>query len=192
MTTAVKEERLDLENVHPVLSSRYQIEQARKEMTELEEQERLLKAERLSLLRSTESPRTQSRLEEIESEINRLQTRQRREEDKIAALKVELPQLRKQAKEKLDQLIKLEERSEKLGAEIKTLNHKLWEICSGEVGSGILRLVTKRSELVSELQKVPYEIREAKSFFHLAPEVTEVDILALDQKVLNVGKALSK
>ena len=196
MTTATvkvkTEERLDVGNLHPVLSSRLQIEQAGKELTRLEEQERTLSAERIELIRATESPRTQSRLEEIESEINRLQTRQRREQDKISALKAELPELRKEAEEQLDQLMALESRGEKLGAEIKTLNNDIWKICDSELVHRLRGLAEKREGVVADLRKLPHLIRGVKSFFHMAPEVTEVDIPALDQKVLNVGKALSK
>ncbi len=103
MTTAtvkeVKEERLDLEQIHPVWSAKYQIQTCETELKKLAETEQALAEERMVILRErdTEAPGTRTRLQDLEREINRLQVRQTRESDKIAALKSELPQLREEA-----------------------------------------------------------------------------------------------
>lgn len=192
MTTEVKEERLDIERLHPVLSNRWQIEQAGKELTSFEEQERNLTAERLQLIQGTESPRTQTRLNEIEGEMIRLQTLQRRSQDKIESLKSDLPKLRKEAEAKLEELIKLESRSEELADEVKSLNYDIWKICDNSLVHRLRGLLSKRERVVEDLRKLPYLIRDLTGYFHLSPEVREVEIPALDKTVTNVGEALLK
>ncbi len=102
MTTAAVEERLDIEQTHPVWSAKYQIQTCETELKKLAETEAALAEERMLILRErdTEAPGTKTRLHDLESEINRLQVRQDRESDKIKALRDELPQLRKEAEEK--------------------------------------------------------------------------------------------
>lgn len=194
MSTATVTEELQIENLHPVLSNRWQIEQAGKELVKLEEEERRLSGERLALISEggTEAPGTRSKLEKLETEIGRLQTLQRREADKIEALKQELPELRKQAEAKLEELIAIEGRSKELAEEVKTLNYEIWKICDNSLVHRLRGLLSKRERVVEDLRKLPYVIRDVKSYFHMTPGVTEVEIPVLDQTVTNVGEALLK
>lgn len=192
MTTATVKEELDIERLHPILSNRWQAEAAGKELTDFEEQERNLTAERLQLIQGTESPRTQTRLNEIEGEILRLQTLQLRSQDKIEALKQELPKLRKEAEAKLEELIKLEARGEELAEDVKSLSYDIWKICDNSLVHRLRGLLSKRERVVEDLRKLPYLIRDVKSFFHLEPGVKPVEIPVLDQKVVDLGEALLK
>ena len=123
MTTAVKvkKEEFNLEQMHPVFSSKYQIQQAEAELRKLEAEEAAKADERLGLLRDTPLGYKRS-VQDLETEINSLRVRQEREADKIKLLTDELPELRRQAEEKLSELVRLEGRIEELAAEVKTLN----------------------------------------------------------------------
>jgi len=196
MTTAVKvkKEEFNLERLHPVWSAKYQIQTCETELKKLAETEAALAEERMLILRErdTEAPGTKTRLHDLETEITSLRVRQEREADKIKLLTDELPQLRKEAEEKLSELVRLEGRIEELADEVESLNYDIWKICDNSLVHRLRGLLSKRERVVEDLRKLPYVIRDVKSFFHLEPGVTEVEIPVLDQTVTNVGEALLK
>jgi len=192
--TAVKEDRLDIEQIHPVLSSTYQIQIAEKELATLGQKEEEIARERLSLLSggNTEAPQIREKLEGIEAEILRLQTRQRREQDKISALTGELPELRKEAEKQLDKLVELYGRLPKASLEIEGVNAELEALVNEALVEQLTGLIERRNTLVKEYQGIPWLIQNLKSYFHLQPGIQEVEVPKLPEHINDLVGALSK
>ena len=194
MTLAAVKEGFDIENLHPVLSARLQIQSAEKERAALEQSEQALAKERLSLLSGggTETPYIRSKLEEIEAEILRLQTRQRREQDKIGALKAELPGMRKEAQQKVKELEAHEERLPEASVEIEVINGQLAALVNAELVEELTELIEERNRVVKDFKSLPWLIQSVKSYFHLQPGIQEVEIPKLPEHINDLVGALSK
>jgi len=197
MTTAAAtavEEELDLEMIHPIWSAKYQIQIAEKELTTLGQTEQALAEERMVILkeRDTEAPGIKTRLQDLESEINRLQIRQSREGDKIKSLTDELPELREEAQVQLDKLAALKKRLPEVSLEVESLNAQLASLLNAELVEQLIDLVEKRNEVAKELKGLPFLISNTRSFFHLQPGVEQIDVPKLPGHLRELTEALSK
>jgi len=193
-TATAVEEELDLEMIHPIWSAKYGIETCGTELKKLAEIEAAMAEERMTILREkdTEAPGTKTRLENLEREIGRLQTRQTREGDKIKALTDELPELRKEAEAQLDKLAALKKRLPEVSSEIESIDSQLASVLSIELAQQLIDLLEERNEVAKRLKGIPFLISEVKSYFHLQPGVEQIDVPKLSEHICDLGKALSK
>ena len=131
-------------------------------------------------------------MQDLESEINRLQVRQSREGDKIKALNDELPELRKEAEKQSDKLVELYGRLPEVSLEIESINAQLASLLNSDLVEQLIVLVEKRNELAKQYRGLPFWIRDVRSFFHLQPGVQEIEIPKLPEHISDLVTALSK
>jgi len=192
IATATKEE-FDIETAHPVWSAKYGIQTATTGLKKLVATEAALAEQRLAIIKTgSQAPVDEERLENLESEINRLQTRQTREQDKIKALTDELPELREEAQAQLDKLTELRKQLPKVTSEIEEIDSRLSEVLSKELTRELIGLVEKRNQAVKELRGIPFLISNVRSYFHLQPGVEQIDVPQLPEHIRTLIEALSK
>jgi len=192
IATATKEE-FDLERMHPIWSAKYGIETATTGLKKLAETEEALAEQRLAIIKTgSQAPVDEGKLQNLESEISRLQTRQTREQDKIAALTDELPELREEAQGQLNKLNSLKKQLPKVTSEIEEIDSQLASRLSKELTRELIDLVEKRNRVVKELRGIPFLISDVRSYFHLQPGVEKVDAPKLPEHIRTLIEALSK
>ena len=161
--------RVDIDSVHPVSTSLFELQATEKKMAQLEEEEQSFEDERLSLVGVTDNPNAQSRLEKVEHHILRLQTCQQREAEKIATIVAELPALREETERRLVELNELQEWFAEKRSEIEKVDRELQEFLDGAEFRKLQGLAEKRDRLRKDLETWPYSFGSLMSFFHLQP-----------------------